>query len=130
MIRLTKGETQSVYLTLTEKATLNNPYWLFEFISKDTGNKTYVLADDFSGNTARFNSFTFSEGSTATASGGFTLDAGTYDYQVWETQYQSFDTASASNIVEIGLMTIVGTVSNYTPEYDDTDDNEEYIYTG
>lgn len=117
-------------MTLTEKATLTNPYWLFEFISNDTGNRTYVLASDYSGNTDRYNVFTFSEGSGSTASGGFTLIAGTYDYQVWESQYNSFDTASASNIVEIGLMQIVGTISNYDPQYDETDDDTEFVYNG
>lgn len=119
-------------MTLTEKATLTNPNFLFEFISNDTGNRTYITTDDYSGNIGRFNVFTFSSslGVGATA-GGFDLIPGTYDYQVWETQYQgNIDVASASNIVEIGLMEVVGTSSTYDPVYNETDDDIEYVYNG
>lgn len=121
-----------MYLTLTEKATLNNPYFLFEFISNDTGNRTYITADDYSGNTLRFNCFTFSEGTASGATaGGFSLIPGTYDYQVWETEYQyNILVGSASNIVEIGLMQVVGTAAPYNPIYDDTDEDTEYVYNG
>jgi len=91
-----------------------------------------MTTDDYSGNTSRFNCFTFSSslGVGATA-GGFDLIPGTYDYQVWETQYQYNTTVgSASNVVEIGLMEVVGTSSAYTPIYDDTDDDTEYVYNG
>lgn len=91
-----------------------------------------MTADDYSTNTSRFNVFTFSEGNSISATaGGFSLIAGTYDYQVWETQYQyNIDVASASNIVEIGLMEVVGTGSAYTPIYNDTDDDTEFVYNG
>ncbi len=91
-----------------------------------------MTTNDFSGNTARFNCFTFSEGTASGATaGGFELIPGTYDYQVWETQYQG-NTAvgSASNVVEIGLMQVVGTAVAYNPIYDDTDDDTEYVYNG
>ena len=89
-----------------------------------------MTADDFSGNTSRFNAFTFSEGTASGATaGGFSLIPGTYDYQVWETQYRYNTTvASASNVVEIGLMQVVGTQAAYNPVYTDTDDDTEYVY--
>lgn len=119
-------------MTLTEKATLTNPYFLFEFISNDTGNRTYITSNDVSNNTERFNQFTFSSSLAISATaGGFDLIPGTYDYQVWETQYQyNLNIASASNIVEIGLMEVVGTGSTYAPIYTDGDDDNEYVYNG
>ena len=91
-----------------------------------------MTTDDFSGNTYRFNCFTFSEGLAISATaGGFTLIPGTYDYQVWETEYQyNLEVGSASNVVEIGLMEVVGTQSTYEPIYTDTDDDTEYVYNG
>jgi hypothetical protein len=114
-------------LTLTEKTTLSNPVYLFQFQSKLTGDNTLVTADDFSQNLERYNSFTFSEGSGASASGGFTLDAGNYDYFVWASTQSNFSTASGE-IVEIGLLNVIGTQSNYNPIYDNDDD--EYVYVG
>jgi hypothetical protein len=130
MIRITKGTSQSVYLTLTEKTTLTNPYFLFEFISNDTGNKTYVTCNDFSDNTERFNRFTFSSslGVGATA-GGFDLDGGTYDYQIWETQYaNNLIVGSATGIVEIGLMQVVGTLSSTDQTWTANDGDTEYVF--
>jgi hypothetical protein len=85
--------------------------------------------DDNSGNTLRFNVFTFSCNPVSATAGGFNLIPGTYDYQVWETEYQyNLDVASASNIVEIGLMEVVGTSSAYSPIYNDSDDDTEFVY--
>jgi hypothetical protein len=89
-----------------------------------------MTTDDYSGNIYRFNCFTFSEGLAISATaGGFDLDGGTYDYQVWETEYQySLDVASASNIVEIGLMQIVGTLSSDDVTYTEDDGDTEYVF--
>lgn len=127
MININKGETKVAIFTLTEKSTLSNPYYLFEFQSDDTGNKTYITADDFSGNTPRYNSFTFSSDGIDPLDGGFTLDPGRYDYYVWETEYQyNLNVGSASNIVERGILNIVGTSSSDT--YTGTDGDTEYVY--
>jgi hypothetical protein len=125
MILINKNENKVVYLTLTEKATLTNPKWLFQFRSNDTNVDTLMMATAFSNN-ERFNAFTFSEGSTASFDGGFILEPGTYDYSVWETEYQSLDIASASNIVEVGLMQVLGTWSVYSTVYINNDN--DYVY--
>lgn len=89
-----------------------------------------MTADDYSTATSRYNVFTFSESLSISATGGgFSLNAGTYDYQVWETEYQyNLLVGSASDVVEIGLMQVVGTQATFTPTYDDTDDDTEYVY--
>jgi len=129
MILINKGETKKVYFTLTP--TFFPTYYIFEFVSNDTGNLTYMLADDVSNNPTVYSTFTFSEGSSATMSGGFTLNPGTYDYNVYQTGFsQSFNIASASGILEIGLMTvnaITGMTGSFDyPSYPDY--NDTYIY--
>lgn len=129
MINLTKGSTSSVYLTLWEKSELTNPYYLFEFTSNDTGNATYATTDDWSDFKPRMNVFTFSVMPGSATAGYINLEAGTYDYVVYETEYQyNLNVASASNVVEIGLVTVNGTVSTFDETYTDTDDDTEYVY--
>lgn len=131
MINLTKGATSAVYLTLWEKSDLTTPYYLFEFTSNDTGNATYATADDWSDFKPRFNVFTFSVMAGSATAGYIDLEAGTYDYVVYETEYQyNLNVASASKVVEIGLVTVNGTVSTYDETYTDSDDDKEFIYTG
>jgi len=127
MIRINKDETKEVIFTLTEKSTLSTPYYLFEIVSNDTGNKVYFTNDDFSFNTERFNSFTFSEGGPDPLNGGFTLDPGSYDYFVWETEYSdNLSVASASNVVERGLFEVIGTVPSSI--YTEIDGSTQYVY--
>ena len=131
MINLTKGATAAVYLTLWEKSDLATPYYLFEFKSNDTGNATYATADDWSSFKPRMNVFTFSVMVGSATAGYINLEPGTYDYVVYETEYQyNLNVASASQVVEIGLMTISGTVSEYSPIYTESDDDTEYVYNG
>lgn len=128
MIRIQKGETKEVVFTLKEKGSLSTPYYFFSLYSNDNNTTTLFSADDISNNKDRYNSFTFSEGVTATHSGGFNLPVGTYDYTVYETQYDNnISVASASNTVEIGLLEIYGTQSTYL-DYNTIDDEQEYTY--
>ena len=103
MILITEGQTKKVYFTL--QPTIPNPYFIFKFTSNDTGTDTLISSPNLS-TFPHFQSFTFSEGSGVSASGGFDLIPGTYDYEVWESQFPVIDLASASNVLEIGLMTI------------------------
>lgn len=105
MIILNRGEIKKVFFYLTP--TLQNPSYIFRFKSNDTGNEVVVLSENNSTAT-NFQSFTFSEGSGGVLNGGFNLISGTYDYEVWESIFATPSIASASNCLEIGLMTIGG----------------------
>jgi len=126
MIRIQKGESKLVIFTLKEKSVLTNPNYIFEFNSNDNRFSTYITATN-SSISDRYDSFTFSEGVTATFSGGFNLDPGQYDYKVWETPNSSTIDTSTASVVEIGLMEVIGTASIYN-EYTSTDDDREYTY--
>ena len=84
MILINKGETKKVVFYLTP--TLSPIYYLFQFISNDTANITLMMSNNTS-TTTQFQSFTFSEGSSATQSGGFTLNPGSYDYEIYQSIY-------------------------------------------
>jgi hypothetical protein len=58
MINLTKGLTQTIYFTATEKATISNPYFLFVFIHRVTGDVVKLMATNQS-ITGRYDSFAF-----------------------------------------------------------------------
>lgn len=129
MIRIAQDETKRVVLTLKEKSELDVPFYIFEVTSIENRDVTLFTGEDTSLNKDRYNSFTFSEGVTATFSSGFDLDVGNYNYKVYETPTElSIDTSTAS-VVEIGLMEIYSTASS-TDVYYDSGDDIEYSYRG
>lgn len=121
MILINKGESKKIYFTIDP--TISPVYYLFEFVSNNTNNKTYMMADDISTNSSAYKAFLFQEGSTQSMSGGFILNPGTYDYNLYETGTQSLDPLLATSILEIGLMTLLGDDFCYSPDI-----NEDYVY--
>jgi hypothetical protein len=121
MILINKGETKKVYFNVTP--TINPVYYLFEFTSNDTGNLTYMMSDNLS-NINSYQAFLFVEGGTNSVAGGFTVNPGTYDYQLLQTPYNgNLNPASASGVLEIGLMTVLGGDFCYSPEV-----NQDFVY--
>jgi hypothetical protein len=104
MILINETETKKVYFYLTP--TIPNPYYLFRFISNDTGEETLMISENNS-TVGHFQSFTFSSGGTQSLLGGFSVIPGTYDYEVYQTPVNSLTIGSASlPPLEIGLMTV------------------------
>jgi hypothetical protein len=58
MINITKGLTETIYFTGTEKATIANPFFLFVFIHRVTGDVVKLMATNQS-ITGRYDSFAF-----------------------------------------------------------------------
>lgn len=102
MVALTKGQAGKVWLTLSEKATLDNPNFLFIATHKTTKQDVKVVlkaADDLSPATSRFNAWEISSDAFEDAK------AGQYDYMVYEQESDdNTDPAQAGAVVEIGLM--------------------------
>lgn len=104
MLVLEKLTSKSWYLTLTEKVTINNPYFLFVFTNRTTSVETAIILTDVSTHTERYNQFDVTEGST------FTLDAGEYQYQVHaQTSSTNTDPSLANELVESGVLKVVFT---------------------
>jgi hypothetical protein len=104
MLVLEKLTSKSWYLTLTEKVTISNPYFLFVFTNRTTSVETAIILTDVSTHIERYNQFDVTEGTT------FTLDAGEYEYQVYaQTSSTNTDPSLANELVESGVLKVVFT---------------------
>lgn len=105
MIHLTKGQTENIILTLTEKATLTSPNWLFIFKSRVTNETvSFVVlgSADISAYKERFNSFNIVV-NTYFAN----KNSGEYSYTIYEqTSTSNTNPANATGIVEVGQMNL------------------------
>lgn len=101
MLVIEKAESKNWYLTLTEKVTIANPYFLFAFTHRLTNEVTTVILSDISTHPERYNEFAVVEGST------FTLDAGEFEYQVYaQTSPSNLSPALANELVESGILKV------------------------
>lgn len=105
MLHLTKGQTDNIVLTLTEKATLTNPNWLFIFESRLTNETiSFVIlgSADLSAYKERFNSFNLVVNTYFAHK-----TSGEYTYSIYE-QASSSNTnpALATGLVEVGQMNL------------------------
>ena len=117
MIKLTKGTTATIYVTLTEKQTIVDANFLFVFQSRSTNEKVkFVLVNsaDQSLFKDRYNQFT-SVVNTYFA----TKEEGWFKYTVYE-QASSSNTneANAGAVVETGLMFLSDGQDVTTTKYD------------
>lgn len=112
MIQLTKGATQYMYLTLTEKELLTNPNYLFVFRSRSTNTEVkFVLlnAADVSLFKERYNKF-----SLTTNTYFNTSLIGQYTYEVYEQASTNNTNPSGLNMLESGIMMLNEAVTVYT----------------
>ncbi len=118
MIRLTKGQTQIVILTLTEKQLLTNPNYLFVFTNRSANTEIKFVRlnnTDLSQYKDRYNEFSF-----VTNTNFSTALNGQYDYVVYEQTSTSNTNPAGLNALESGIMELVGTPFEFT-EYNTTD---------
>ena len=118
MIRLTKGQTQNIILTLTEKQLLTNPNYLFVFTNRSANTEVKFVSlnnTDISQYKDRYNEF-----SIVTNTNFATALNGQYDYDIYEQTSTSNLNPAGLNLLESGIMELVGTPFNFT-EYTTTD---------
>jgi hypothetical protein len=114
MFIINKGQSNTVVVTLTEKCTLTNPNYLFEFTSKNTDDKKYCIAFDTSLYTERYNKFVIVETNTPdNLDGEVTLSpVGEWIYQIYEqVSATNLNPALATGLVETGLLNVIGTTT-------------------
>jgi len=112
VIQLTKGATQNIILTLTEKQLLTNPNYLFVFTNRSSNVivKFVVLnAADTSLYKDRFNKF-----SIVTNTNFSSALNGQYTYEIYEQVSTSNTNISGLNKLETGIMELQGTSISYT----------------
>jgi len=118
MIRFTKGQTQNIILTLTEKQLLTNPNYLFVFTNRSANTEVKFVklnATDLSLYKDRYNEFSIVTNTNFASS----LN-GQYVYQVYEQASTSNTNPTGLNLLETGIMELVGTPFEFT-EYSTTD---------
>ena len=118
MIRLTKGQTQNIILTLTEKQLLTNPNYLFVFTNRSANTDVKFVRlnnTDISQYKDRYNEFSI----VTNTNFGSSLN-GQYDYEVYEQASTTNTNPAGLNMIESGIMELVGTPFEFT-EYSTTD---------
>ena len=115
MINLTKGQTQIIYFTATEKCTAASPSFLFIFTHRITGESIHFTVTNNSTHTARYDKASISVDSEFSgATEGF------WSYEIKE---------EAGGTVETGYM-ILNPATPFAPtEYSDQD-NSFTTYNG
>jgi hypothetical protein len=102
MIQLTKGQTQFVYLTLTEKQTISSPNYLFTFKNRSTNTEVkFVLlfAADVSLFKERYNKFSIKVDKYFSSK-----PRGQWTYSVYEQTSTSNTDVTGLTLLESGIM--------------------------
>jgi hypothetical protein len=123
MQTINRGSNNSVVFTLTERVTLTNPYFLVRAQSRRTNQvKRFILANNQSSATERYDLFTITESTTEVlTSGTVTLTAGDWWYQIYEQASSSnLIETSAGTMLEEGILRVIDTTDSYITS-DDTD---------
>ena len=118
MIHLTKGETNTIVLTLTEKQLLVNPNYLFVFTNRSSNlvvNFVKLNATDTSLYKDRFNEF-----SIVTNTYFKNALEGQYTYEIYEQVSTSNLDITGLNKLETGIMWLSGSTLTYN-QYTTTD---------
>jgi len=117
VIRLTKGQTQNIILTLTEKQTLTSPNYLFIFENRSTNTDIKFVKlnnTDISPYKERYNEFSIVVNSYFN-----TALNGQYTYTIYEQTSTTNTDPTGLNLLETGIMELEGTTISFT-EYETT----------
>ena len=117
MIRLTKGQTQNIILTLTEKQLLTSPNYLFVFENRSTNTDIKFVKlnnTDISPYKDRYNEFSIVVNSYFN-----TALNGQYTYTIYEQTSTTNTDPTGLNLLESGIMELSGTTISFT-EYETT----------
>jgi hypothetical protein len=118
VIKLTTNTTQTVYLTLTEKVSLSNPKFLFEFINNESQSKYYCISANLSAFKERFDSFSIRlMASPNNLIGQINLSVGEYDYNVYEQTSTTNLNPSGLNKLENGKCVVFNSSPSTITEY-------------
>lgn len=118
MIQLTKGQTQYIYLTLTEKQLLQSPNYLFVFTNRSSNQQVKFVKlnnTDVSQYKDRYNKFEI----VVNTYFGNSLN-GQWDYQVYEQTSPTNTNPAGLNLLESGIMMLNQSATIFT-EYTTTD---------
>jgi hypothetical protein len=124
MIFIERNTTNEVVLTLTEKVTIPNPFFIFSFQHLATLDEyqplIYFTTLDLSNYIDRYNLFEIVEDDAGSTTGGdaipLYLKPGQYEYKAYESTTNSLDPNDFGSLLEEGKMV----VGDMTEEGQDT----------
>lgn len=116
MINFTKGNTETIYFTGSEKATIDNPFFLFVFTHRITLDVVKLMATNQS-ITGRYDSFAF------TVNNFFDLkEEGFWSYAIFQ-KVLSTDFTVSGLIVEEGYMYLNPSIKFEPTKYEEQNNN-------
>jgi len=111
MIKIVKGTTNIVALTLTEKRTSTaDTTYLLKLTERDSSTSSYCICTDSSSYIERYNKLTIVEQSNPTPEDGeVELNSGFYDYTVYDNVNSSTNLDPTGLLeVENGILKVIG----------------------
>jgi len=121
MILLNRGSANTVNISLSDLSTIENPVYLFEFISGQKNVSYTFLAADISLFPERYNRFLITETTSPdNLNGEVELDhLGLYDYSVYEqTSTTNLDVNLATKLLQSGKMRLEATSVRINDTYE------------
>jgi len=114
MINLVTGEENEITVTVTEKTTIENPYYLFYFRHQQSQVDAAVILENISTHTGRYDTFMYTP----------ELETGTYYYTIYAQESAvNVDPDEADEIVEVGIARVTDTTTEDTQFEDDAEYN-------
>ncbi|MEI7668513.1 MAG: hypothetical protein WCJ33_00320 [Pseudomonadota bacterium] len=110
MFTIVKDSINQIICTLTEKVSINNPIYLFEFVSIQNGKKYYCIAPDVSVANDRYNEFEITEVSSPNPliAEIYFDNYGFYRYTIYQQHSTTnLNPANALGVLEIGQMKVL-----------------------
>ena len=117
------GGAKAVFFDFTPNT--DGEAYLFELLSKETGEETLFCQVNIGPDEGYFQEFIFEEGGVDPLDGGFILDAGEYDYTIYEVPSLTIDKNLATAVVGKGLMKII---TKGNDQYNAADNDSFIIY--
>lgn len=104
MLKVTKQDSEYWYVTLTEKVTIANPYFLFSMKCRQTDAYKNFILTDVSTAKERYNKFLFDEGATDNT----TLEVGEHEYRIYaQISSNNLNPSLADELVETGILKVI-----------------------
>lgn len=116
MILINKNSVNTFRLTLAEKSTLINPYYLFVFTSDVTRQVKIFKTFDSSDYPYRYNEFLITDSATENLSQGVVnfSPTGFWSYKIYEmSDANNMVVTNTTSLVEEGRAVVYGTATNF-----------------
>ena len=118
MLVINKNTNNYLRVTLQEKVTISNPYYLFVFTSDITSRKVIFLQSNISIHQDRYDEFLITERSTNLDPSSGTIEflpIGSWTYQIFEQASSSnLDPTLTGGLLETGMAKVTGTNETYS----------------